>query len=140
MASSVSSVALVHVTALSQRPVALRPIDAGVRIGAAPGLEAEALRQAQAFQAETLREAPSDRARQQSSDSSEASQERSSSGGRGAPTGDNTPFLAQLLAQDQPPPRQPNPFAEASRAYGRFREEPRTGFVLDLPERVDVRV
>lgn len=139
MASSVSSVALVPVSAIYPRSVALRPVDVGAQPEAAPGIDAEALRRAQALQAATLREAPSERTPEQRRDTAETGREDQRSGGR-RPAGDSAPFLAQLLAQDQPPPRPRDPFAQASRAYGRLQEEPRLGFVLDAPARIDVTV
>lgn len=138
MTSSVSSVSLVPVNALSQRSVALRPVDAGVQLAPAPDLDA--LRRAQAFQTAALRDAPGERARNPRDDAAETAREEAQPSGRRTPLGNSAPFVAQLLAQDQPPSRRRDPFAEASRAYGRFREVPRTGFILDPPDRVDVTV
>jgi hypothetical protein len=137
MASSVSSVALVPVSAVYPRTGVLRPVDAGTQ----PDFDAQALRRAQALQAETLRETSGEQAQEQRPDAAEAEADRGRQGSRGQrPAGDSAPFVAQLLAQDQPPPRRRDPFAEAARAYGRFREEPRVGFVLDAPARIDIRV
>jgi hypothetical protein len=138
MASSVSSVALVPVNAIPPRSVALRPVDADAQPQATPGFDPEALRRTQALQATTLREAPSGQTSEQRGDTAETGEDQRSSGRR--PAGDSAPFLAQLLAQDQPPSRPRDPFAQASRAYGRLQEEPRIGFVLDMPARIDVKV
>src|SRR5688572_6787835 len=123
MASSVSSVALVPVSAIPPRSVALRPVDANAQPQATPGFDAEALRRTQALQATTLREASSGRTSEQRGDTAETGREDQHSSGR-RPAGDSAPFLAQLLAQDQPPSRPRDPFAQASRAYGRLQEEP----------------
>lgn len=128
MASSVSSVSLVPINAVALRPAALRPVDAGVPAGFDP----EALRQSQTFQAEQRRE----QERTRSADSERAGTD---AGRRQALTGDNAAFVTQLLNQDQAAPKPPS-FADATRAYSRFREEPRSGFILDQPARIDVKV
>ncbi len=131
MASSVSSVALVPVSAHAARPVAIRPVDAGL----APSFDADALRRETALRAETL-----DQARQDGNRSAGDRQTRAEpAAGRTASTS-NAAFVTQLLAQDQPAERRRLPFAEASLAYGRFREEPKAGFILDAPQRVDLKV
>jgi len=128
MASSVSSVSLVPINAVALRPAPLRPVDAGVPAG----FDTEALRQSQAFQAEQRRE----QERTRSADSERAGTD---AGRRQAFTGDNVAFVTQLLNQDQAAAKRPS-FADAARAYGRFQEEPQSGFVIDLPARVDVKV
>ncbi len=127
MASSVSSTTLVPINAITLRPVPIRPADATL----AATFDPEALRQSQA-QAEALRE--QEQTRRRDNERSQARGDR-----RETFTGDSAPFLAQLLNQDQPPPKQPS-FADATRAYGRFQEEPQSGFVLDQPARIDVKV
>ncbi|MBL8688944.1 MAG: hypothetical protein JNL04_07575 [Rhodospirillaceae bacterium] len=127
MASSISSVSLVPINAVALRPAPLRPVDAGVPAG----LDPEALRQSQAFQAE--------RREQERTRSADSERAGADAGRREAFTGDNAAFVTQLLNQDQASPKRPS-FADAARAYGRFQEEPRTGFVIDLPSRVDVKV
>ncbi|MBM3533583.1 MAG: hypothetical protein FJX60_11170 [Alphaproteobacteria bacterium] len=135
MVSSISS-ALVPISAIYPQSRALRPVDGGAFSEAAPGFDAEAHRQVQALRAETLREAPS-----QPRDGREAAADRNQQDLRSRrPDGDSAPFLAQALAQDQPPSRRRGPFAEAARAYGRFQEAPRAGFVLDTPAKVDLKV
>lgn len=124
MASSISSTALVPINAVALRPAPARPVDAGVPTA----LDPEALRQSQA-QAETLRQ--QDRAQSERPDT-DAQQ-------RQAFTGDSAPFVAQLLSQDQATSKPPS-FADAARAYSRFQEEPQSGFVLDQPARVDVKI
>lgn len=128
MASSISSVSLVPINTIASRPAALRPVDAGVPAGFDP----EALRQSQAFQAEQ-------RSEQERTRSAESEHTGADAGRRQAFTGDNAAFVTQLLNQDQASPKRPS-FADAARAYGRFREEPQSGFVIDLPSRVDVKV
>ena len=127
MASSVSSTALVPINAISLRPVPVRPADA--LVPAAFDLEASKRSQAQS---EALRQQA--QVRSQDSARSRAEGDR-----RQAFAGDSTPFLAQLFNQDQPSPKPPS-VNEATRVYARFREEPQSGFVLDQPGRVDVKV
>ena len=127
MASSVSSVALVPINAVALRPAPLRPVDAGVPAGFDP----EALRQSQAFEAE--------RREQELTRSADSGRADADAGRRQAFTGDNAAFVTQLLNQDQAAPKRPS-FADAARAYGRFQEEPQSGFVIDPPARVDVKV
>ncbi len=127
MASSVSSAALVPISALALRAAPVRPADAGL-----PALfDPAASRQSQA-QAEPLPQ-------QDQAQSRDGAQADTGAQSRTALSGDSAPFLAQLLNQDQPPPKQPS-LADATRAYARFREEPQSGFVLDEPARVDVKV
>jgi len=131
MVSSVSSVALVPAGALAARPVAIRPADAGL----APAFDADALRRDATLRAETL-----DQSSQESNRSAGDRQAGAEpAAGRTASTS-NAAFVTQLLAQDQPAERRRSPFAEAALAYGRFREEPKAGFILDPPRRVDVKV
>ncbi|MBM3546010.1 MAG: hypothetical protein FJX54_03585 [Alphaproteobacteria bacterium] len=138
--ASVSSVALVPVSAVYPRPGALKPVAAGATTEGATGFDVEALRRVGTFQAETLREAPRAPFEQPRPEAAETGTGRGGQGSGRRPAGDSAPFLAQLLAQDQPPQRQRDPFAEAARAYSRFQEQPRTGFVLEVPAKVDVRV
>lgn len=135
MVSSVSSVALVPISALTARSVAVRPIEAGV---VAP-FDTNALRRDQTLQAETLDQARRDVARGESGDAGDQRENPGDRPGQTFRTG-NAPFLAQLLAQDQPAERKRSPFADAAQAYGRFHGEPKTGFILDLPQRVDLKV
>lgn len=124
MASSISSVALVPISAVAPRPAALEPVGTGAAAAFAP----EALRQSQA-QAETF-----ERTRNRESERFGTEPERRQTFG-----GNNAPFTAQLLNQGQDAPKPPS-FADATRAYSRFREEPQTGFILDQPARIDVKV
>ncbi len=130
MASSVSSVALVPIN-VAQRPPALRPVDAG----APTAFDLDAIRRAQAAQAEAPREPRAGEAQ-----GDDTGSDRRSGSGRQAPAGDSAPFLAQLLSQERPASSTPPSPGDVSRAYGRFREEPQSGFVLDQPARIDVRV
>lgn len=127
MASSVSSVLLVPTNAVALRPAPLRPVDAGVRAGFDP----EALRRSQTFQA--------DRREQERTGSIDSERAGADAARRPAVSGDNAAFVTQLLNQDQAAPQRPS-FADAARAYGRFSDEPQSGFVIDLPARVDVKV
>ena len=54
--------------------------------------------------------------------------------------GGTAAFLAQLFAQDEPVEEQPDPFADASRAYERFREERDTSLFVDARDPIDVKV
>lgn len=135
MASSVSSVALVPVTSLTTRSMALRPIEAGV----AAAFDADALRRDQALRTETVgkgRAGGADEPREGANSRQATSQPAP---GQTTPTG-NAAFVTQLLAQDQPAERRRTSFADVALAYGRFRKEPAAGFVLDLPQRIDVKV
>ena len=127
MASSVSSVALIPISPLTTRSMALRPIEAGVPTA----FDADALRRDKTLRAETIGEARPGDAGSRQADSRPAP-------GRTTPTS-NAAFVTQLLAQDQPTERRKSPFADAARAYGRFREEPKNGFVLDPPHRIDLK-
>ena len=127
MASSVSSTALVPISAISLRPAPVRPANALVPAA----FDLETSRRSKA-QSEALRQ--QEQARSQDSARSQAEGDR-----RQAFTGESTPFLAQLFNQDQPSPKRPS-FSEATRAYARFQEEPQSGFVLDQPARVDMKV
>lgn len=109
----------------------MRPADAGL----APSFDADALRRESALRAETLEQARQDDSR--SAGDRQASPEPAA--GRTASTS-NSAFVTQLLAQDQPAERRRSPLAEAALAYGRFREEPKAGFILDPPQRVDLKV
>lgn len=131
MASSISSVALVPVSALAARPVAIRPTDANL----APSFDAEALRRETALRAETL-----DQDRQENNRRAGDRQASPEPAARLTALAGNAAFVTQLLAQDQPAERRSSPFAEAALAYRRFREEPKAGFILDLPKRVDLKV
>ncbi len=135
MASSVSSVALVPVASLTARSMALRPIEAGVPTA----FDADALRRGQALQAETVGKARAGDAGETSEGASSRQSASQPAPGRTTPTG-NAAFITQLLAQDRPAERRRTPFADAALAYGRFRKEPVAGFVLDLPQRVDMKV
>lgn len=135
MASSVSSVALVPATSLTARSMALRPIEAGVPTA----FDADALRRDQALRAETVGKARAADAGETSGSASRRQAASQPAPSQTTPTG-NAAFITQLLAQDQPAERRRTPFADAALAYGRFRKEPATGFVLDPPQRIDLKV
>lgn len=135
MASSVSSVALVPVTSLTARSTALRPVEAGV----ATAFDANALRRDQALRTETVGKARAGDTGEPSGGANSRQATSRPAPGQSTPTG-NAAFATQLLAQDQPAERRRTSFADAVLAYGRFRKEPAAGFVLDLPQRIDVKV
>jgi len=134
--ASVSSVDLVPIGAIYSRSSALSPVDAR---SPSASFEAEPGFRVQPLQAETLREASSQQAEPQPRNTAETQAARDRQDGRQRPFGNGAPFLTQLLAQDQPVSPTADPFAQAARAYGRFKEAPSTGFVLDAPARIDVR-
>ncbi len=135
MASSVSSVALVPVTALTTRSMALRPVELGVPAT----FDAGAPRRDQALLGETVGKARPGDAGETGGGARSRQAASQATPGRTTPT-DNAAFIAQLLAQDQPAERRRSAFADAALAYGRFRKEPAAGFVLDPPQRVDLKV
>lgn len=134
MASSVSSVALVPFGAIASRSPTVRPAEAGLPAPAARGPESEALQSSQVSQAapEGRSDTPPGHFRQ----GSQAGTETADRPGRS----DSALFLAQVFAQDRPASANQPSSADVTRAYGGFREEPKTGFILDLPERVDLTV
>ena len=135
--------------ALLPRTTALRPVsagEAGARSGTGPQIEAEALREDELQRLH----APEAESHSPGGDGPEAGrfesaprhdEERPHPAGE-TPTfpGGSAAFLAQLLAQDDPPDEPLDPYADASRAYVRLREERHIGLVIDVRDPVDVEV
>lgn len=148
MAIAASSLLLPAPAVPPSRLTALRPVasaDAGARLGTGPPMEAEELREDELFR---LRAEPAE------GRSSDAGPDRAPPASRSQEDeGDNRPegetpsllggtaaFMAQLFAADEPDEAPKDPFGDAARAYGRFREERHAGMVIDVRDPVDVAV
>lgn len=134
MASSVSSVALIPISPFTTHSTALRPVEAGVPTA----FDADALRRGNTLQSETTGEARPEEASDKGGGAGSRQADPQPASGRPTPAS-NAAFVAQLLAQDQPAERRRSPFADAARAYRRLSEEPKSGFVLDPPQRIDLK-
>lgn len=144
MAIAVSPLLLPAPALPPPRLTALRPVaagDAGARAGTGAQTDAEALREDELFR---LRADPAE------GQSSGGSPDHGSRAGRaGDEEGDDhqereTPalpggtaaFMVQLFGADDPEEAPQDPFGDATRAYGRFREERHAGMIIDVRDPV----
>jgi hypothetical protein len=128
----------------ASRTVALRPIsagDAGARSGGKPEVDAEALREDELrrlYGPDLDKEYSREGTRSGSAARSEDDDEEPAAVEIPVVGAGDAAFLAQLLAQDEPAEEPVDPYRDASRAYGRFREERHVGLVIDIRDPVDV--